>query len=98
MFLQAMTLEYLPEACFPPGEATNKLASLRAKAIKARVAAPFPYMELVEFLPSWADDSNPEVGAVHESKKRGKLDMIRWIAAFQCFALAADAAEVCNLV
>ena len=98
VLLQAMNLASLPEACFPPGEATNKLASLRAKAMKARVAAPFPFMDLAEFLPSWADDSNPEAEAGDESKMRGKLDMIRWIAAFHSFALAADAAEVRTFV
>ena len=98
MSLQAMTLASLPEACFPPGEATNKLASLRAKAIKARVTAPFPLMDLAEFLPPWADDSNPMTEAGDEIKKKGKLDMVRWIAAFHSFALAADAAEVCTFV
>ncbi len=55
-----MNLANLPDACYPSGEATNKLASLRAKAVKAKVAKPFPLMETAEFLPSWADDSNPE--------------------------------------
>ena len=93
-----MTLGSLPESCFPPAEATNKLASLRAKALKAKVAAPFPVMDLADFLPSWAEDSHPEAEAGEEGKKKGKLDMVRWIAAFHSFALAADAAEVCTFV
>ena len=89
--------------CFPPGEATNKLASLRAKACKAGIAAPFPFVDLTEFLPSWADDtacvcddyedmsSDPKKAA---KKKKAKLDMVRWVAAFQSYAIAADAAHV----
>jgi hypothetical protein len=102
--VQAMNLAMLPDACFPPAEATNKLASLRAKGVKAKVAAPFPLMDLAEFLPSWADDTDPyfdeaDVSAplLARASKKGKLDMVRWIAAFQAYALAADAAEVCTL-
>jgi hypothetical protein len=60
-------------------------------------------MDLAEFQPSWADDSNPETDEGDEAggdkkakPRKNKLDMVRWIAAFQSFALAADAAEVCT--
>ena len=100
---QAITLQGLPVSCFPPGEATNKLASLRAKACKAGIVAPFPFVDLTEFLPTWADDtacvsddyedmsSDPKQVS---KKKRTKLDMVRWVAAFQNYAIAADAANV----
>ena len=95
-----MTLANLPDACYPSGDATNKLASLRAKAVKAKVAKLFPLMEAAEYLPSWADDSNPgsEEGDDKKKPKKGKLDMVRWVSACHARALAADAAEVCTFV
>ena len=90
-----MNLERLPESCFPASDVVNKLASLRAKGLKAKVQAPFPLVDLAEFQPSWCLDSPAEAG---ETKKGGKLDMVRWMAAFQAYAVAADAAEVCLLL
>lgn len=54
--LQVMSLAALPSSCFPLSEPTDKLATLRARAVKARVQAPFPLMEVAEFLPAWAQD------------------------------------------
>ena len=39
LYLQGIMLGNLPTTCYPPSEATNKLASLRAKAIKAKVCS-----------------------------------------------------------
>ena len=112
---QAMTLATLPEALWPVQEAANKLASLRAKAVKARVLIPFPFIELVgvacraplriglvwhcicgkaEFLPSWSSDTVPVETQDKKAKGKDKLDIVRWCAAFQAYALAADAADV----
>ena len=112
---QAMTLATLPEALWPVQEAANKLASLRAKAVKARVLIPFPFIELVgvacraplriglvwhcicgkaEFLPSWSSDTVPVETQDKRAKGKDKLDIVRWCAAFQAYALAADAADV----
>ena len=33
--------------------------------------------------------------AKKKKKKKKKLTLIQWVAAFQCYAHAADAAEVC---
>jgi len=93
-----MTLAHLPDACYPSGEAANKLASLRAKAVKAKVVKPFPVMEAAEYLPSWADDSNPDAEEGEKKSKKTKLDMVRWVSACHARALAADAAEVCTFV
>ena len=54
--LQAVVLKDLTDGCYPPASAANKLATLKAKAIKSRIMAPFPLMDLVEFLPSWAEE------------------------------------------
>ena len=86
-----MTLETLPESCFPASDSVDKLASLRAKGLKAHVLAPFPQISLSEFQPSWCLDTLVNTSA---TKTSGKLDMVRWMAAFQAYALAADAAEV----
>ena len=48
-----------PASCVPPQEASNKLASKIAKVKKAttssqRTIKPFPYVEVAEFLPYWA--------------------------------------------
>jgi hypothetical protein len=88
---EAMTLETLPESCFPASEFVDKLASQRAKAVKQRVLAPFPLVDLVESQPSWCGDT---VVNVASTKKKGKLDMVRWVASFQAYAVAADAAGV----
>ena len=51
---QEIVLKDLPPICMPPSCAADKLAELRVKAIKARVAKPVPYIELAEFVPGWA--------------------------------------------
>ena len=51
----------LPNSCLPLSDPTNKLASLKAKAIKAQVAKPFPKADVIDFLPPWA----VEVRALH---------------------------------
>ena len=112
---QAMTLATLPEALWPVQEVANKLASLRAKAVKAKVVVPFPLIDLVcaacwaplrtraacmcicckaDYLPGWSSDAVAAVDAPQGQKAKGKMDIVRWVAAFQAYALAADAAEV----
>ena len=51
---QAITLRGLSPICYPSADAANELATLKAKAVKAGVKKPFPYMELAEFVASWA--------------------------------------------
>ena len=48
--IKAISLKNLPETCFPEPEPTNKLASLRAKAMKNHVAKPFPMVDISDFL------------------------------------------------
>ena len=108
--VQGISLSGLTEKCHPEQEPTNRLAALKAKQLKAGVLKPFPLIELSSFLPSWAEDvgvlNNPsadiadcdqqrdELGEF-KGKKKQKLDLARWLAAYQCYALAASAAEVC---
>ncbi len=66
--------------CFPLQEPTDKLASLRAKALKARVAHPFPLMEVAEFLPPWAEAVN-EAMDVESEQPAGQDDEIAQKAA-----------------
>ena len=40
-------------------------------------------------------DMDPEAASAAKPNKK-KLDLVKWIAAYQCFALASDAAEVCS--
>ena len=55
--VQRMSLAQLPSKCHPESKPTNKLATARAKAQKEeQVAVPFPYMDVAEFLPPWAED------------------------------------------
>ena len=53
--VQGLSLADIPAICLPEPDPTNKLGGHRAKAIKEKVAKPFPYMELSDFLPSWAN-------------------------------------------
>ncbi len=87
-------MEGLPAACLPSQEAANKLASLKAKALKAKVGVPFPFVELSEFLPNWAIEVSTEPEAEEKPHNKKKLDFIRWITAFKAYALAADATGV----
>ena len=114
--------------------ATDKLACLRAKAIKKGQTAPFPFMELKDFLPAWAEETrcsdavlspdedeakfDPYGGVAEPTTPRSKvrlvfrssprilrfrdalvrktarkLDMVKWLSAYESFALAAHAAE-----
>ena len=81
---------------------------LKAKQAKAGVAKPFPLIDVASFLPAWAEEvglhGNPNTEAAdcdhqceEQGEQRGKkkrLDLARWIAAYQCYALAASAADV----
>ena len=102
-------MEGLPSCCFPSSAATDKLAGLREKARKKGQSNPFPFMDLREFLPSWADEA-PEAGEVElcadpyggvadpapkKPKTNKRLDMVKWFCAYEGFAIAAHAAEVC---
>jgi len=53
---QAISLNGLSDACFPTADAANKLASFRARDLKAKIAVPFPFMDLQSFVPSWAEE------------------------------------------
>ena len=50
---QYISLADVPEPCIPEADPANKLATFKAKAVKDKIATPFPYMELSEFLPRW---------------------------------------------
>ena len=52
--LQDISLKELPNKCMPPTKAANNLAEMKKKQIKTRVAKPFPFVELADFVPSWA--------------------------------------------
>ena len=52
---QAITLEKLPIACYPSPDPANKMAAIKAKQVKEGIRKPFPFMEMSEFLPSWAN-------------------------------------------
>ena len=115
-----MTLQGLPVSCYPGAEPANKLATSKAKAIKAKVRNPFPLVDIADFLPSEfevvnylarahahilfhvshaqdiaaSDQASEKDGCENVSKSKTRLDMVRWIAAFQAYVLAAEAAEV----
>ena len=55
---QEISLRDLPEACYPAPDPANKLATARAKQVKEGVQHPFPWVELAEFVPSWANVVN----------------------------------------
>jgi hypothetical protein len=40
-------------------------------------------------------EMEPFITDAPRAKKKKKLTLIQWVAGFQCYALAADAAEVC---
>ena len=52
--LQDISLKELPNVCMPPTKAGNNLAEMKKKQIKTKVAKPFPFVELADFVPSWA--------------------------------------------
>ena len=56
--IEKITLKRLPDDCLPWAVATDKLAGLKAKQLKAAGAAqisPFPFIEVSEFTPPWAE-------------------------------------------
>ena len=55
--VESMTLKGLDVECFPQSVPTDKLASLRAKAIKKGIQKPFPFVDVVDFLPPWAQEA-----------------------------------------
>ena len=96
-----------PSDCLPLPVPTDKLANLRAKQIKAAgdmPIRPFPYMEIDEFLPAWAKESqgtsavacatadDASQAAIAKGKRR--LDLPKWVAAFENMALASAACGI----
>lgn len=74
--LQLSASESLPESCFPIAGAANKLATLRARDLKAKILAPFPHINKHLFVPSWADDVCAL--ACHACTWAFKLVVCRW--------------------
>lgn len=73
--------------------------------LKNRILNPFPMVELADFLPAAFEDTTGQANAATEDpyngqasepviKRKKPLCMVRWAAAFQAYALAADATEV----
>ena len=58
LHMQDISMKQLPTNCMPLSAPTDKLASLRAKAIKHGIANPFPKMDIEEFLPPWAAEAS----------------------------------------
>ena len=61
------------------------------------VTGAFPFVEIEPFVPSWArcsGDMQWDVVDPLVTTPRGKLDMIKWIAAFDAFAIAMDALHI----
>ena len=71
---------------------TDKLASLKAKQIKAVGTLgikPFPFIEVEDFLPSWARVNMLSIdGDAVDTKSKGKkkLDFASWLAGFHNLA------------
>ena len=93
---QNLSLDGFPAAHFPSSDATDALATLRTKAIKAGVGKPCPFIELQKFLPRGMVSTNVKSTAKGDSlaDDHKRLDMVRWIAAFHSFAIAAGVVEV----
>jgi len=93
---QNLSLDGFPAAHFPSSDATDALATLRTKAIKAGVGKPCPFIELQKFLPRGMVSTNAKSTAKGDSlaDDHKRLDMVRWIAAFHSFAIAAGVVEV----
>ena len=59
--VKEITLEGLCTACVPLSAPTDKLAQLKAAEVDKGVAKPFPFIEVGEFLPLWAEVVAPQV-------------------------------------
>jgi hypothetical protein len=62
---QGQSLAEIPAICLPQPDPTNKLGGHSAKAIKEKVAKLFPYMELSDFLPAWANPVRARTACFH---------------------------------
>ena len=102
---QEICLRDLPEACYPAPDPANKLATARAKQVKEGVQHPFPWVDLAEFVPSWANVvrafmcqllpcQRGLIQVTADGETKGRLSAVKWFAAYQGFALAAHATEV----
>ena len=59
--LKKCTLEMLPQACWPPGELIDGLASEASQLTRIGVNKPFVYVELRKYVPYWCTDEPPVV-------------------------------------
>ena len=76
----------------------SQLAALFISQAKRKgIGNPFPFMAVADFLPSWAVEVIVEPNEDADGSKRlsaQRLDMVRWLAAFDAMSMAMDAAEV----
>ena len=103
--IDKLKLSGLPQALWPKSWAVDVLATEAARMVKKGINVPFVFCDLKHFLPSWADTgmgdeppSDDEEGSKLLVKQGKSLDIVRWQAAFDKYALGVAAVAQMNLV
>ena len=99
--ISKIDLSGLPQPVWPKSSAVDQLANDAVKLRKKGIDKPFVCVDIKTFLPSWAEnakaitpkDQPADEDAQLQSKR---LDVIRWQAAFDKYAMGAAASEQLN--
>ena len=60
--LKELRVDKLPQACWPPSEKVNDLATRAAQSVKSGITHPYIFVKLAEWLPHWARESREVAG------------------------------------
>lgn len=111
--VEVASLKNLPTDCLPDSVPTDKLATLRSRALKRGITKPCPFIEMTDFLPRWVNEVCSAAaqalcpfgvspgfcrfqvpsGVNPEEAKAKRVDMVKWLAACEEWAIAVDATE-----
>ena len=94
--LSNISLDGLEFGCLPQSSAADTLGSKGAALVKKKIARPFIFAEISDFVPHWCitrrgdetgDDATPATSA------RQRLTIMQWSVGFERYALAAAATD-----
>ena len=84
--IEQLTMQELPQTCWPKSSVVDALASAIDKVKKdTEVEKPFVYQDLDKYLPSWCFSPFEAELQQEPDKKKKEMDMLSWSLAFDRF-------------
>ena len=84
--IEQLTMQELPQTCWPKSSVVDALASAIDKVKKdTEVEKPFVYQDLDKYLPSWCFSPFEAELQQEPDKKKKEMDMLSWSLAYDRF-------------